>query len=169
MEARDIYRSESERKARAIVDEVTRRRLLTVHVEQDEEGAVRVVSHAQSGAAQERCATGDQDLRERASSATSLLDRVATMIGAESHAEIPRRLESVLGHLRDLEEGQSSVADRVGVCIPPLPASGPWDPRTRARSITEAVLYEVERLSAERDRWADDLERLRRSLREALG
>lgn len=118
MEARDIYRSESERKARAIVNEVGRSRCLTLHVEQDEEGGARVVWQVPPGVQLgSPCPLAVADEHEEEGEA-STLDYVAELIGAESHADIPSQITRLVEERRrlknELEELRGTLRKALG-------------------------------------------------------
>ncbi|MEC7520133.1 MAG: hypothetical protein VYE22_09730 [Myxococcota bacterium] len=120
MEARDIYRSESERKAEAIVKEVGRNRCLTLHVEQDEEGGARVVWQVPPG----------------------------VQLGS------PCPLAADEGHESEDAEGAAATLDAVAELL---------------AVATHDIHSEVKRLIWERTRLKNELEKLRGTLRKALG
>lgn len=118
MEARDIYRSESERKARAIVKEVGRGRCLTLHVEQDEEGRARVVWQVPPGVqvgSASPLAAGEDDAAE---GEASTLDVVAELLAVESHADIASEVLQLIGDRmrlkKELDELRSTLRKALG-------------------------------------------------------
>jgi len=118
MEARDIYRSESERKAEAIVKEIGRNRCLTLHVEQDEEGGARVVWQVPPGVQLgSPCplAVADED---EGKGEPSTLECIAELIGAKSLADVPSQVERLVEERMrleaELEELRSTLRKALG-------------------------------------------------------
>ncbi|GAB5541326.1 MAG: hypothetical protein SangKO_010860 [Sandaracinaceae bacterium] len=113
----DLHRSESERKARAIVKEVGRGRCLTLHVEQDEEGRARVVWQVPPGVqvgSANPLAAGEDD----AAGEASTLDVVAELLAVESHADIASEILQLIGDrmrlTKELDELRSTLRKALG-------------------------------------------------------